>query len=356
MKTDSLIGEVNDSGSLVTITMNRPKALNALDGDMCKGMLDILGQWESSTTKPVAFVLKGAGEKAFCAGGDVKSIWDEIANGGHKHSDFFRTEYQMNYALGTSSVPQISLWNGFVMGGGVGISALGKYRVATDTTVFSMPETAIGLFPDVGSSSWLPALAPPGVGMYIGLTGDRMFAADLLSSGIATHYVPKENMEDLEKSLSNAKDAAAVQSVLDEFSGTPDTNKSVIIPHGEAITRCFATKTGLQSIYDNLNAEIAAENAHSAWAAKTLKTLMKMSPTSCAVTYEQLERGVGKDLKECLIMEYRVSQRCMAADFQEGIRALLVDRDNNPTWAPAPSMAEVDAFFAPLPEEGDLSL
>ena len=242
------------------------------------------------------------------------------------------------------------------MGGGVGISALGKYRVATETTTFSMPETAIGLFPDVGSSSWLPGLTPPGVGMYIGLTGDRMKAADLLSSGIATHYVPKDSLPALEAALSDATDGAHVQAILDEHSQTPDIAKSVLVPHGEAIARCFAPGKSLQDIHDSLAAEAEAGNKHSEWAAKTIKTLSKMSPTSLAVSHEQLVQGVGKDLKECLIMEYRVSQRCMAADFQEGIRALLVDRDNNPIWAPAPSTEAVKGFFAPLPGEGDLNL
>jgi len=381
MNTESLLASRNPSGSVVTVVMNRPKALNALDEDMCSGMLDLLGKWESdagagAATKPAAFILKGSGEKAFCAGGDVKSIWDEIANGGlpkneigvgkrgHRHSDFFRTEYHMNYALGVSSVPQVSLWNGFVMGGGVGISALGKYRVATDTTMFSMPETAIGLFPDVGSSSWLPALAPAGFGMYIGLTGDRVFAADLLSSGIATHYVPKDGMDALEEALNNqlavGADEAAVKALLDEHSSTPtDTKKSVLLPHGDAIVRCFAPGQSLHAIHAALEREAAkagSASASSEWAVETIKTLGKMSPTSLAVSHEQLTRGVGKDLKECLVMEYRVSQRCMAADFQEGIRALLVDRDNSPVWGPAPDAAAVHGFFDPLPEGGDLTL
>ncbi len=373
MSTKSLLASSNASGSMVTVIMNRPKALNALDEDMCSGMLDLLGKWESgAVAKPAAFVLKGAGEKAFCAGGDVKSLWDEIANGGlpkneigigkrgHRHSDFFRTEYQMNYALGVSSVPQVSIWDGFVMGGGVGISALGKYRVASDTTMFSMPETAIGLFPDVGSSSWLPSLSPPGFGMYIGLTGDRVFAADLLSSGIATHYVPKDNLEALESALNNIEagaDCAAIEAILDEHSSVPtNTKKSVLVPHSDAIARCFAPGKSLQDIHSSLEEEAAGEESSSEWASKTLQTLSKMSPTSLAVSHEQLTRGVDKDLKECLVMEYRVSQRCMAGDFQEGIRALLVDRDNSPVWGDAPDAAGVDAFFEPLPEEGDLTL
>ena len=369
MSTPSLLGESNASGSLVTITLNRPKALNSLDKDMCSGILDTLKGWESGTTlKPVAFLVKGAGEKAFCAGGDVKSIWDEIANGGLakeqigigqsglKHSDFFRTEYHMNYALGTSSVPQVSIWDGFVMGGGVGVSVLGRFRVATDTTMFSMPETAIGLFPDVGSSSWLPHLQPEGFGMFIGLTGARLFAADLLSSGIATHYVDKLTLPALEKSLGTATSTSDVERDLRMHASTPPSEKSILQKHGEAISRCFMTGLSLEGIFDALRVEAASGGSHVEWATTTLATLEKMSPTSLRVTHELLQRGAGLSLKDCLIMEFRASQRCMRGDFAEGIRALLVDRDNSPKWAPAATKAEVESFFNALPAGNDLKL
>jgi len=391
MSTDKLIACTNSSGSVANITLNRPKALNALDQDMCSGMLTLLDAWKGGgAKKPAAFIVKGAGGKAFCAGGDVKSIWDEIANGGpdgqpldsalvgqgssgFKHSDFFRTEYHMNYALGTCEDPvQISLWDGFVMGGGVGISALGKYRIATDSTMFAMPETAIGLFPDVGSSNWLPHLKPAGFGMYIGLTGARVHAYDLLHSGIATHYVPQDSLAALEAALMALPATASkcdVERILDSFSKTPepDSKKSVLNVHADAIQRVFTSTAGASSANANpmatidaaLTAEEASGGASADWASKTKATLAKMSPISCAVTHEQLTRGAAfqGDLRACLVMEYRASQRCMAADFQEGIRALLVDRDNKPVWKPALSgPVEVNAFFEPLQAGNDLKL
>jgi len=337
-------------------------------------MLDVLSKWESGAEKkPVCFIVKGAGEKAFCAGGDVVSIWKDISDGslakedigvgkkGTVHSDFFRTEYHMNYALGKCSIPQISLWNGFVMGGGVGVSVLGRYRVATDTTVFSMPETAIGLFPDVGSSSWLPHIQPSGFGMYVGLTGQRLYAYDLIQSGIATHYVPKDDIPALEAALSNATNENDILTILNNASSkaAPDDSKSVLKNNKDIIEKIFAPGASLNDINIELNNEInkgVNESEYVEWATKTLKTLNKMSPTSVAITHELLHRGVGLDLKDCLLMEYRVVNRCMSNDFQEGIRALLVDKDNNPTWKPKPTSSEVEHFFSPLPEENDITL
>lgn len=355
-----LINE-NASGNTITVTLNRPKALNALDKEMCGGIKDMVNGWTSSagSKKPLAFLLKGAGDKAFCAGGDVKSIWDEIANegldkseigigkSGYKHSDFFRTEYEMNYALGISDVPQISFWNGFVMGGGVGVSVLGKYRVANEKTMFAMPETAIGLFPDVGSSSWLPQLKPSGFGMYIGLTGQRLFAYDLLTSGIATHYVPAEKTPELEEALNNIKEGDNVEDILVKYTETPDDSKSLLKQHESAIENCFHPSKSLAEIKDALKAVSKSGSVSAEWAQKTLNTLSKMSPTSILVTYHQLQRGAGNSLKDCLEMEFRLSQRCMAGpDFTEGIRAVLVDKDHNPQWQQAPD--NVEPYFESL--------
>ena len=332
------------NGNVVTVTLNRPKALNALDKEMCAGIKDLVNGWSTGEGKaPSAFIVKGAGDKAFCAGGDVKSIWDEIANGGldkseigigksgYKHSDFFRTEYEMNYALGTTNVPQISFWNGFVMGGGVGVSVLGKYRVANEKTMFAMPETAIGLFPDVGSSSWLPLLKPSGFGMYIGLTGQRLFAHDLLKSGIATHYVSTEKIPELEERLNNMDSTDDIEKILSQYTEFPDDSKSLLKQHELAIEKCFHTSKTLSEITEALTEESSSGSVSAEWAQKTLDTLNKMSPTSMLVTYHQLKRGAGKSLKDCLEMEFRISQRCMAGpDFTEGIRAVLVDKDHNP--------------------------
>lgn len=372
---------VETKGKITSCTLNRPKALNSLNPDMCNGIKAALREIHSSPSPPAAMVVKGAG-KAFCAGGDVKAIWEELASGevpsdkvgtgaaGYLHTDFFREEYEMNYMLGISEVPQVSLWDGFVMGGGVGISVLGKYRVATEKTMFAMPETAIGLFPDVGSSYWLPHLAN-GVGYYLGLTGSRLFAKDLVDIGVATHFVSSDKLEAMENDLAQKGDVEAVLAsyqsesltlVDEKFEG-----KSILDEgkHGKFIKQCFdpSNAGSVEDIMRNLKDLEGQGGDGGAWAIETQGLLDKMSPSSVAVTFKQLQEGtalkasLGDDnagrLKACLEMEYRIAQRCMAApDFQEGIRAVLVDKDHAPQWAP---MADVNSYFAPLEHDMDLS-
>jgi enoyl-CoA hydratase/carnithine racemase len=178
----SLIWE--KSGRIVTLSLNRPKALNSLTLDMCTEVCRYLKEWNVGIDDVSAFVVKSSSTRAFCAGGDVKAVWNaarerdrrSLGTGkpGSLETDFFREEYKMNYLLGCSAVPQITLWDGIVMGGGVGISLFGKFRVATEKTVFAMPETAIGIFPDVGGSYWLPFIKPAGAGFFVGLSGCRL--------------------------------------------------------------------------------------------------------------------------------------------------------------------------------------
>jgi enoyl-CoA hydratase/carnithine racemase len=198
--------KVTQTGSLLKIELNRPRALNALTLQMCLDMKKVYNEHIAPSSSGVnCFIVKGAndgGHSAFCAGGDIKSLYNALneetatdsskkieAIPGKIYVDFFRHEYALDHMFGTSEKPQISFWNGVVMGGGVGISVLGEYRVATEKTAFAMPETAIGLFPDVGGSAWLPHLNEDGYGNYIGLCGPRLKAADVLHAGIATHYI-----------------------------------------------------------------------------------------------------------------------------------------------------------------------
>ena len=328
-------------------------------------------------------IRKGAGGKAFCAGGDVKTVCDELkslpsnvvgtGHRGHVHADFFRTEYEMNYLLGTSKIPQISFWDGIVMGGGVGVSVLGKFRVATEKTMFAMPETMIGLFPDVGSSSWLPKIRPAGLGLFIGLTGVRLFASDLLYAGIATHYVPSARLPALEEALAALRpsDTTHAHELIDELlrefgrGEVPDQNKAVLQTRAEIISRIFGKEAAPES--DSVSTAAIARICSSlqqeadggcAWSTSTLATLKKMSPTSLCLTHMQLQRGNALDLKACLEMEFRLVLRCMSApDFREGIRALLVDKDNSPRWQPsdlaAVSERTILGFFAPLAASGN---
>jgi len=387
-------------GGLLQISLNRPTALNSLTLDMCERMNKLLlGDINGPDSDVGAFLVKSTpNSKAFCAGGDVKSIWDEIVNRtdipleyigsgmpGYLHTDFFRTEYIMNDMLEKSNAPQISVWDGYVMGGGVGLSIFGEFRIATDKTVFAMPETAIGLFPDVGGSAWLPHLDGDGVGSYIGMTGCRLSAADLLHVGIATHYLPDAGAvaaveEQLQRSTSLVgADALQSRKIVKEILDgaqmqyvKPDASQSHLATHAEVISECFGEHvTDVETIAVRLGQLSGSDE----WASKTLKTLMKMSPTSLKLTLEQLKRGKHLDLKGCLRMEYRMMMNCMrpaagasgagasstgssssigTGDFREGIRALLVDKDNAPQWQP-PSLDQVsremiDAYFQPLGE------
>lgn len=348
-------------GHTCVITLNRPKALNSLNTEMCDAMTSVINE-----AKHAAMIVKGSGGKAFCAGGDVKQIWIDgqelkedprIGTGapGLTTADFFRQEYIMNHAIGTTPIPQVSLWDGIVMGGGVGISVHGKFRVATEKTLFAMPETGIGLFPDVGSSHWLHKLGP--IGVFIGLTGVRLKAADLMSTGIATHFITSDKLERLESRLVDACTANPatnvdiINDILAAESGAPDASVATIGPNVESIQRTF-DKATVEEIVEALRAE------DTEWGRKTLETVLRMSPTSLKVSLKQIHEGARKNsLSECLQMEYRITQGCMrpGADFYEGIRAVLVDRDNSPKWNPSQlsdvTSEQVDSFFAPIKHE-----
>eukprot|EP01031_Cornospumella_fuschlensis_P025859 gene25859-31227_t len=345
----------SQKNKLLTVELNRPKALNALSVEMCTTMKTLLRDKINAANSDVgAFIMKGVGGKAFCAGGDVKAIWQELQNAhtqtstnppssltvsdigtgkpGYLHTDFFRQEYIMNYLIGTSLKPQVSFWDGIVMGGGVGISVLGEFRVATEKSLFAMPETAIGLFPDVGSSAWLPHL-PPGCGEFIGLTGWRLGPADLTYSGIATHFIASEKLAEVEAAiemhlpLDPQESRKHIKGVLDHFQSLSlpqrsDNSSSVLYKHAKQIDACFSGHGSMLEVVGRLEQESQGEGEGAEWAKKTLGTLRKMSPTSLHLTLAQLRRGKSLDLKECLKMEFRLVNRCMSApDFREGIRA-----------------------------------
>lgn len=366
---------VEQRKNLLVVELNRPKALNSLTTDMCKEMRSLLinkiNPPASANVKKEdavgAFLMKGRGGKAFCAGGDVKTIWQGLMTSPDYEADkFFRTEYYMNYLLGTSNAPQISIWDGIVMGGGVGISIFGEFRVATEKALFAMPETAIGLFPDVGGSAWLPHLQD-GYGAYIGLTGSRLGPADLVHTNIATHFVQSDKIADLERDieanlpLDPAESRRYIKDILDRYqsiSTKPDPATSQILRNKEAIQRIFGEDvTSVEQMLQLLTEEAAREvGTEQQWATKTLHTLQKMSPTSLKITLAQLQRGRALDLQECLKMEFRMMVRCMANhDFKEGIRAVLVDKDNAPRWQPATVDAvtpeQLETYFQPLGDQ-----
>lgn len=327
------------------ITLNRPKALNAINLDMVRQITSALTKWQGNKD---LVIIKGVGDKSFCAGGDVRAIVD---NGPVESSrNFFREEYRLNDLIGSYKPDYIAIIDGITMGGGVGLSVHGKYRVATERTMFAMPETAIGLFPDVGGGYFLPRLQGQ-LGLYLGLTGFRLKGEDVVKAGVATHYVPSEKLDDLEKELFKSKNSSEVESVLNKFHVKSPT-EFVLAKSINQINLCFSAAT-VEGIIANL------EKDGSEWAIATLKTLAKMSPTSLKVTKKQLEIGANSDLRQCLKMEFRMAVHSVIdSDFKEGVRAMLVDRDQNPKWNPAKlsdvTDCQVNRFFGPLPDGDEL--
>ncbi|RZC40565.1 3-hydroxyisobutyryl-CoA hydrolase, mitochondrial, partial [Asbolus verrucosus] len=341
---DVLFQDVDDKG---VVTLNRPKALNALNLSMVSKLYPQLLAWERDKT---LVIVKGAGGKAFCAGGDVKSVALAGMKGEKLGHAFFKQEYMTNGLIGGYKIPYVALIDGIVMGGGVGLSVHGPYRVATERSVFAMPETQIGLFPDVGGSYFLPRMKGK-LGLYLALTGHRLQGADLLKAGIATHYIDSKNLEQLECDLLKCNNVKDINCALKNFS-VKDEKEFSLAPRMKQINHCFSADS-VEAIMCRL------ENDGSEWASDTIKQLCKMSPTSLKVTMKQLEYGSKMTLEECLQMEYRIAVNCLAnKDFYEGVRALLVDKDKKPVWNPAklsdvtPTL--VESHFAKLPEDQEL--
>ncbi|EDQ87329.1 uncharacterized protein MONBRDRAFT_33402 [Monosiga brevicollis MX1] len=333
-------------GRLTQMTLNRPKSLNALTLNMVRLMQDELQRFQASSDTDV-MVLVGAGEKAFCAGGDVvqvaKSAKGQLEDDKDVlHKSFFAEEYILDHSLATSKKPVVAIVDGITMGGGVGISVHGPYCVATERTLFAMPETAIGLFPDVGGSHFLPRLSP-GLGMYLALTGARLKGADVFTAGIASHFVPSSRVEALVDDLAGAATHGDVQTVLGDYHEDP-TQTPVFAEHMEEIRRCFDVDA-LKTCLENLD--------ESDWGRQQLETIHSMCPASVAVTFEQLQRGAAlPDLRECLKMEYNMVQHAVAGDdFYNGVSSKLM-KGPPVEWSHARvedvTEADVAAFFKPV--------
>jgi enoyl-CoA hydratase len=347
--TDEILLE--HQGGLGLITLNRPKALNTLSLAMYRIFDPQLVAW-GEDDRVHALVVRGAGGRAFCAGGDVRAIYDarHQAGGGDYKADFFREEYCLIQRVHRFPKPYVALCDGITMGGGCGISINGSHRVATERTLFAMPEVHIGLFPDVGASRFLNR-CPGRVGRYLALTGTRLGAADAIYCGFATHYVPSARLAELTAALSaldwkERERRHQVDAVIARFAEDPGPASLPEIQAG--IDRCFAGAS--------VEAIVAAlEDEDAPWATDALAQIGRASPVSLKITFHQLELGRGMEIEAALALEYRMTQHVMAAhDFFEGIRALLVDKDNQPRWQHA-SLAEVAAsevagYFASLGE------
>lgn len=352
------------ASNLGILQLNNPSSLNALNLEMIRAMTSTLKIWQSSDIRATLiegtpYEKNGKTKPAFCAGGDVKKVYlaglNKASEDPQLTADFFREEYKLNYMIATQPPhqPQISIWDGVVMGGGVGLSIHGKYRVATENTIFAMPETKIGLFPDVGGTWWIPRLklyrdrqrkgVVGGVGNYLALTGARLKGDDLIYAGIATHYVPSERLIELKQALIEATNDTTsslgdcVAGVLMSFHDGKvnlDLDKAFLSKNRKEIDQAFDGKQSVEDIVSTL--EIMKQDSQ--FAKTTLDTLRQMSPTSLKVTLEALIRGSKlQSIGEALEMEYRMSQAFMRedSDFYEGIRAALVDKCGQPKWNPS---------------------
>jgi enoyl-CoA hydratase/carnithine racemase len=319
MPTDDTVITSRD-GRVGRILLNRPRALNALDLDMIKACAATLSEWRDDPHVH-AVVIEGAGDRAFCAGGDIRALRDAQVSGNRPVADaFFREEYDLNLQIATYPKPYIALIDGICMGGGIGLSVHAPYRVATEHAMFAMPETAIGFFPDIGATFLLPRL-PGRLGEYLGLTGLRVTGADAVHAGFATHFVTRAHLPALSAALAELGPAALARYAepLPPFSLADDM---------AAIDRCFSAPT-VGEIVTRLEADGGA------WTEPALKALRTVSPTALAFTLEALRRGANQTLPQALDDEFRLTRTTMAyPDFAEGVRAMVVDKDRQPKWQP----------------------
>jgi enoyl-CoA hydratase len=326
------------------ITLNRPKALHALTQPMCEAMVAALLAWRDDPAVSLVMI-DHAGERGFCAGGDIRMLAQSGAGDGARARAFFFVEYQLNALLESYPKTTLCIMDGIVMGGGVGLAMPCRFRVATERTVFAMPETGIGLFPDVGGGWWL-SRRPGASGLWLALTGARIKAADCLLLGVATDYTTSDRVEALKAAiLARPREIDAVLVAFEADAGEPP-----IAAHRDAMDRLFGAG-------DPLAVCRALEADGSDWAKAQLAVLKTKSPQTMAVAYRQLSLGKGLTrFADNMAMEYRIGARVVhKPDFQEGVRAVIIDKDNAPRWSPATlaevTSAEIDAIFAPLPPE-----
>lgn len=325
---------VEHRGPVGMITLNRPEALNALTLGMIRGIREVLERWRDREDIRI-ILFKGAGERAFCAGGDIKKIYEA----GSTITDptlkialartYFADEYRMNRELFHYPKPLIALMDGITMGGGFGVAGPCRYRIATDKTIFAMPEVGIGFFPDVGSVYALTR-CPMKTGYWLGLTGDTIRAADLVGLGLATHYMTEDRFAACLEQMIEVGD----ETLLDQFTEMPDPATRRLVPAMTEIEKWFS-KNSIEGIFNALD-----ESDHPL-SAETRRVMEMRSPTSLKLTLSYLKKMEKADFDAVTAMDYRLSMRCMLGhEFYEGVRAALIDKDKAPRWSP-PTLAEV---------------
>ena len=335
---------IRREGSAGFLSLNRPKALHALTQEMDHAMTAALREWRDDP-QVHSIIIDHAEGRGFCAGGDIAFLRNSaLSDGGVSGRKFFYEEYQLNHLLFTFPKPVVAFMDGITMGGGVGISQPAKFRVATENTRFAMPETGIGLFPDVGGG-WHLSRLPGRIGQFLALTGARLDGAECHWTGLATHYLPHEALAEAKQRIAHGHEPGGVLSAL-----------AVSPPHARIednaaqIARHFASDR-----YEDILASLETDNSD--WAAKELATLHTKSPQTCKVALRQLHDSLlCPDFAANMAMEYRIASRVLIRpDFAEGVRAVIVDKDNAPRWDPATpegvTNAMIDSIFAPLPAQ-----
>lgn len=333
-------------GAAGIVTLNRPKALNAVTHGMVRALRAELDRWASDPAITRVVIL-AAGGRAFSAGGDIRALYDlGRANRIDDALQFWRDEYPLNLVIKNYRKPYVAMIDGIAMGGGVGVSVHGSHRVAGDRFSFAMPEVGIGFFPDVGATWFLPRM-PGELGAYCALTGDRFTANDAVSSGIATHRIASAQFEPV---LDGLTGTASVDAVLAAFAQPED--QGPIARRRITIDRLFAADR-VDAILDALDREGQSNSADAEWAQRTVATIRTKSPLSLKIALAQVRRGKNWDFETCMLTEFRIVSRIVEGhDFYEGVRAVIVDKDNEPRWRPAALAevrdAEVERHFAPL--------
>ena len=347
LSNDDILFQIR--GNAGVITLNRPKFLNAVTHDQICRLRKTLKFWrELSEVKHV--IIRANGEKAFSAGGDVLHVYEARDRVDDELLFFFRDEYSLNSYIKHYPKPYIAMINGIVMGGGVGVSIHGRYRVGGENMVFAMPEVGIGFFPDVGGTYFLPRM-PQNLGYYCAMTGARLKLADAFYTGIISHPVLANKFPEIEEELTKTND---IEDTLNNFKIDPDIGE--LSSKYQVIENIF----GNESVSEIFSALANVDEEHKDWAEKTLVALNKHSPTSIGIAFEQLKRGGSLAFNNCMKLEYRiVSHMLRGNEFFEGIRALLIDKDNQPNWYQFQSEAEkyatVKQYFNE-PVNGDLEI
>jgi len=324
-------------GALGLLTLNRPAALNALSHGMIRTLAAQLAHWADDGEIGVV-AIRGAGDRGFCAGGDIRAVQQSVVAGTGEGALLLRDEYHLNATIGAFRKPFVALLHGITMGGGAGVSVHGRYRLADASLDFAMPETGIGFIPDVGSSHFL-SRCPGEFGMYLALTGARIGTGDALDAGLLTHTVDRENFDQLLENLSRGE---GVEDAIARHARKAKPGR--LAQHRRRIETIFSAAS-IEAILERLDRD------GSDFARETAQTIRAKSPTSVKIVFRQIREGRTLDLTQCLAMEYRLAMRLLAGhDFREGVRAALIDKDRNPKWQPSSlaAVGNIGIFFAAL--------